>query len=148
VRRTPYLLLALVSVGCSSGSSPISSTSPPVRQVSELSESYVALQGVWTVKQARAGTRSMPEKAGLALHFDGNRFWIGEDSGYEVVEVDTSAEPFKIDFWEAGSAVQGVYRVADTTLSICSASPGISRPKDLDRCDHPQYILTDAQRHP
>jgi len=146
--RSIGILVPVLLVACSSGSLPISPGSPPARQLAELPEPYKALQGVWVVTRARLGSISTPERIGSEMHFEGNRFWFGGDSGFEIVDIDSTAKPSRIDFWESGSAVQGIYRIAGSTLTLCSSPPGSSRPKDLDRCDHPRYILVDAQRKP
>jgi len=88
----------------------------------------------------------MNDKIGVRAHIEGNRFWFDGDSGFEILDVDTTVEPYRVDFWEKGTAVQGVFRIASDTLVVCSAPPGVSRPTGLDSRAHSRYITFEAQR--
>src|SRR5262245_28358680 len=108
MRRAPAILFLLLISGCVSVSRPISPRAPVVQPQSGLPASYIALQGVWTVTRAQRGGTAMPDKIGTIMHFEGNRFWFEGDRGFEVFEIDATAEPFKIDYWDKGTAVQGI----------------------------------------
>ena len=140
------LLAALSLAACAAVTPPIATASPAVRAANELPEPFQALQGAWVVKSAHLGSTPMRDKIGVKAHIDGNRFWFDGDSGHEVLDLDASAAPFRIDFWERGTAVQGIYRIEGNTLSVCSAPPGVSRPDGFDSSTDSRYILFVAER--
>ena len=82
----------------------------------------------------------------MRAHIEGNRFWFDGDPGFEILDVDTTVEPYRVDFWDKGTAVQGVFRIAGDTLVVCSAPPGVSRPSGLDSRANSRYITFEAQR--
>jgi uncharacterized protein (TIGR03067 family) len=88
----------------------------------------------------------MPDKVGAIMHFEGNRFWFEGNRGFEIIDIDTATEPFRIDFWAGGSTVQGTFQIVGQTLVVCSAPPGVSRPNSLDPTVNPRYILSEAVR--
>ena len=133
-------------VGCASHTAPISQAAPAVRKLSELPDGYRLLQGTWSVTRAELGGQPVPERLGAVMHHEGNRFWFEGESGFEVVDIDAESNPHRIDFWEGGTAVQGVYRLDGDELTTCSAPPGVPRPSSVDRCSRPQYILATARR--
>jgi hypothetical protein len=90
----------------------------------------------------------MADKTGTLMHFDGNRFWFEGDRGFEIFEIDATTEPFRIDYWEAGTAVEGIYKIVDSTLFECSAPPGVARPITFDPRADRRYICIEAQRTP
>jgi hypothetical protein len=90
----------------------------------------------------------MPEKIGVIMHIEGNRFWFAGDRGFELIDIDTSVTPYKIDFWEHGTAVQGVFKTDGAVFSVCSAPPGVARPASFDCSAHRRYILWEAVRQP
>jgi uncharacterized protein (TIGR03067 family) len=125
---------------------PIATAAPAVRAASELPGPFKELQGVWVVKSAQRGSRPMPDKTGVKAHIEGNRFWFEGDPGHEVLDLDTSAAPFRMDFWDGGTAVQGVYRIEGNTLFVCSAPPDVARPAGFDPRADSRYILMVAER--
>lgn len=135
-------------VGCAAGTPAIAPAAPVAREVTSLPAPYASLQGTWKVTRAQLGRFDAPERIGAVMHFDGNRFRFEGDQGFEVIDIDTSGEPYKIDFWEGGTAVQGVFKIVGNTLTICSAPPNIARPASLDPTAHHRYILTEAVRQP
>lgn len=140
------LLATLTLAACAAVTPPIGTGTPAVRATTELPEAFRALQGVWVVKTAQRGSSPMREKIGVKAHVDGNRFWFDGDSGHEVLDLDASTAPNRIDFWGGGTAVQGVYRVEGDTLSVCSSPPGVSRPAGFDPRADSRYILFVAER--
>ena len=146
MKAFPCLLATLALTACAAVTPPIATTPPAVRSANELPEAFQALQGVWVVKSAQRGSRPMPEKTGVNAHIEGNRFWFDGDSGHEVLDLDTSVAPFRMDFWGGGTAVQGVYRIDGNTLFVCSAPPGVSRPTGFDPRADSRYILMVAER--
>jgi uncharacterized protein (TIGR03067 family) len=131
---------------CAAATPPIATTAPAVRTANELPEAFQALQGVWVVKSAQRGSRPMPEKTGVKAHIAGNRFWFDGDSGHEVLDLDTSVAPFRMDFWGGGTAVQGRVPHRRQHLVCLLGAPGVSRPTGFDRAADSRYILMVAER--
>lgn len=88
----------------------------------------------------------MSDKIGVEMHIEGNRFWFERDKGFELIELDDSVEPHRIDFWEGGTAVTGIYRVEGETIALCTAPPGFSRPTDFEPAFLSREIRTLAVR--
>ena len=141
-------LAILVLVGCMAASPTISSRAPSVQELSSLPEQYRELQGTWTVYRARVGRLAMPDKTGVKMHFEDNRFWFEGDSGFEVFDINAESDPKRIDFWDETSAVQGIYLIKGDTLIVCSSPPGSSRPSDFDPPAFSKQILTEAKTSP
>lgn len=134
--------------GCAATTPTIAPGAPVAKEVSSLPASYASLQGTWKVTRARLGRIDTPERIGAVIHIDGNRFRFEGDQGFETIDIDTSAEPYKIDFWERGSAVQGVFKIVGNSLIVCSAPPNTARPTGFDPAAHHRYILVEAVRQP
>jgi uncharacterized protein (TIGR03067 family) len=146
MKNVPWILATLLLTACATVTPPISVTSPATRALSDLPNQYQQLQGVWEVRSAQRGSTPMNDKIGVRAHIEGNRFWFDGDSGFEILDIDTTVEPYRVDFWEKGTAVQGVFRIASDTLVVCSAPPGVARPAGLDSRAHSRYITFEAQR--
>jgi len=146
MKNIRWVLPTLLLTACATFTPPISETSPPTRTVSDLPDPFQQLQGLWEVRSAQRGATPMNDKIGVRAHIDGNKFWFDGDSGFEILDVDTTVAPYRVDFWDKGTAVQGVYRIAGDTLVVCSAPPGVSRPSGLDSRANSRYIIFEAQR--
>ena len=146
MKNIVWILATLLLTACAAVTPPISEASPSARTVSDLPDAYQQFQGVWEVRSAQRGAAPMDDKIGVRAHLEGNPFRFDGDSGFEIIDIDTSVEPHRIDFWEKGTAVQGVFRIAGETLVVCSAPPGVSRPTGLDSRANSRYITFEAQR--
>lgn len=107
---------------------------------------YLAFQGTWIVTHNELAGNVLGGTHGRHFIFEGDRFHLDGDSGSEEFKLVESSNPREIDFISGSSVIKGIYKFDGVVLTLCTAPPGVERPKHFVTSRESKVILTRLKR--
>jgi uncharacterized protein (TIGR03067 family) len=136
-------ICALLSACATVGTPPITATTGP------LVGDEQRLQGSWKVIHNELMRIQTPEMLGRVHIYFGRRFRLDSDKASEEFCIDEKSEPKRIDFDDGHNPlIQGIYKLEEDRLTICTGAPGDPRPTTFATSPWNKSILTVLLRVP